>query len=98
MDFVPVYETRRGGRRRQSARGVRHVQVGAERIRLAGIQSAPATRETIRSPVRAAGVVVPDESASGAYRRKSTAGRETPLQLHRPAGDEGSAAPGDLLP
>jgi RND family efflux transporter MFP subunit len=41
--------------------GYATVQVGAERVRLAGIQSVPATRETISRPVRAAGVVVPDE-------------------------------------
>jgi RND family efflux transporter MFP subunit len=41
--------------------GYATVQVGAERIRIAGIQSAPAVRATISRPVRAAGVVVPDE-------------------------------------
>ena len=62
MDFVPVYEDEtRGGAGANPPEGYATVQVGAERIRLAGIQSAPATRETIRSPVRAAGVVVPDE-------------------------------------
>ena len=62
MDFVPVYEDEtRGGAGANPPEGYATVQVGAERIRLAGIQSAPATRETIRLPVRAAGVVVPDE-------------------------------------
>ena len=62
MDFVPVYEDEtRGGGGANLPEGYATVQVGAERIRLAGIQSAPAVRETIRSPVRAAGVVVPDE-------------------------------------
>jgi len=42
--------------------GYATVPVGADRVRLAGIQSAPATRETISRPVRAAGVVVPDET------------------------------------
>jgi len=41
--------------------GYATVQVGAERVRLAGIRSAPAVRETIRQPVRAVGIVVPDE-------------------------------------
>ena len=52
-----------GGRgRRDLPEGYATVQVGAERVRLAGIQSAPAVRETISHPVRAAGVVVPDET------------------------------------
>jgi RND family efflux transporter MFP subunit len=41
--------------------GYATVQVGVERVQLAGIQSATAMRETISHPVRAAGVVVPDE-------------------------------------
>ncbi len=63
MDFVPVYEDEARG----SAGGVNlpegyaTVQVGAERVQLAGIQSATATRETISHPVRAVGIVVPDE-------------------------------------
>ena len=62
MDFVPVYEDEtKGGGGANSPEGYATVQVGAERIRLAGIQSAPAVRETINRPVRAAGVVVPDE-------------------------------------
>jgi len=63
MDFVPVYEdeTRGGGAGADLPEGYATVQVGAERIRRTGIQSAPATRETISPPVRAAGVVVPDE-------------------------------------
>ena len=62
MDFVPVYEgDTRGGGGANLPEGYATVQVGAERIRLAGIQSAPAVRETISRPVRAAGVVVPDE-------------------------------------
>jgi Cu(I)/Ag(I) efflux system membrane fusion protein len=63
MDFVPVYEDEtRGGGGANTPEGYATVQVGAERIRLAGIQSAPATRETISRPVRAAGVVVADET------------------------------------
>jgi len=42
--------------------GYATVQVGAERVKLAGIQSATAVRETISHPVRAVGVVVPDET------------------------------------
>jgi RND family efflux transporter MFP subunit len=62
MDFVPVYEDEtRGGGGANLPEGYATVQVGVERVRLAGIQSAPATRETISHPVRAAGVVVPDE-------------------------------------
>jgi membrane fusion protein, copper/silver efflux system len=64
MDYVPVYEdeVKGSGAGVNPPEGYATVQVGAERIRLAGIQSAPATRETISPPVRAAGVVVPDES------------------------------------
>jgi membrane fusion protein, copper/silver efflux system len=62
MDYVPVYEDEtRGGGGADLPEGYATVQVGAERIRLAGIQSATAVRETISPPVRAAGVVVPDE-------------------------------------
>jgi RND family efflux transporter MFP subunit len=42
--------------------GYATVQVGMERVQMAGIRSATAVRETIRRPVRAAGVVVPDET------------------------------------
>src|SRR5512135_44173 len=63
MDFVPVYEDEtKGGGGANLPEGYATVQVGAERIQLAGIQSATATRETISHPVRAAGVVVPDET------------------------------------
>ena len=63
MDFVPVYEDEtKGGGGADLPEGYATVQVGAERIRLAGIQSAPAMRETISRPVRAAGVVVADET------------------------------------
>jgi RND family efflux transporter MFP subunit len=63
MDFVPVYEDETsGGGGANLPEGYATVQVGAERVRLAGIQSVPATRETISRPVRAAGVVVPDET------------------------------------
>jgi RND family efflux transporter MFP subunit len=62
MDFVPVYEDEtKGGGGANLPEGYATIQVGAERIRLTGIQSAPAVRETISHPVRAAGVVVPDE-------------------------------------
>lgn len=42
--------------------GYATVQVGMERVQLAGIQSATAVRETISHPVRAAGIVVADET------------------------------------
>ena len=62
MDYVPVYEDEtRGGGGADLPEGYATVQVGAERIRRTGIQSATATRETVSRPVRAAGVVVPDE-------------------------------------
>jgi RND family efflux transporter MFP subunit len=64
MDFVPVYEdeVKGSGAGVTLPEGYATVQVGAERVQLAGIQSAPATRETISRPVRAAGVVVADET------------------------------------
>jgi RND family efflux transporter MFP subunit len=64
MDFVPVYEdeAKGGGGGGTLPEGYATVQVGSERVRLAGIQSAAAVRETISHPVRAVGVVVPDET------------------------------------
>ena len=63
MDFVPVYEdeAKGSGAGVNLPEGYATVQVGAERVQLAGIQSAPAVRETISHPVRAVGIVVPDE-------------------------------------
>ena len=62
MDYVPVYEDEvKGSGGGTLPEGYATVQVGMERVRMAGIQSATATRETINRPVRAAGVVVPDE-------------------------------------
>ena len=63
MDYVPVYEdeARGSGAGATTPEGYATVRVGAERVQLAGIRSAPATRETISRPVRAAGLVVPDE-------------------------------------
>ena len=64
MDFVPVYEdeVKGSGAGVNLPEGYATVQVGAERVKLAGIQSATAVRETISHPVRAVGVVVPDET------------------------------------
>jgi len=64
MDYVPVYEdeTKGGGADIDLPEGYATVQVGMERVRMAGIQSAPAVRETISHPVRAVGIVVPDET------------------------------------
>ncbi len=63
MDFVPVYEDEaKGGGGSDLPEGYAAVSVGMERVRLAGIQSAAAVRETISHPVRAVGVVVPDET------------------------------------
>jgi RND family efflux transporter MFP subunit len=64
MDFVPVYEdeAKGSGAGVNLPEGYATVQVGMERVRLAGIQSAPAVRETISHPVRAVGIVVPDET------------------------------------
>ncbi|HEX2709535.1 MAG TPA: efflux RND transporter periplasmic adaptor subunit [Candidatus Deferrimicrobium sp.] len=62
MDFVPVYEDEtKGGGGANLPEGYATVQVGMERAQSAGIQSATAVRETISHPVRAVGIVVPDE-------------------------------------
>jgi RND family efflux transporter MFP subunit len=61
MDYVPVYEDEVRGGGGNLPEGYAAVQVGMERVQLAGIQSAPAVRETISHPVRAVGIVVPDE-------------------------------------
>ena len=63
MDFVPVYEDEaQGGGGENLPEGYAAVSVGMERVQLAGIRSATAVRETISHPVRAVGVVVPDET------------------------------------
>jgi RND family efflux transporter MFP subunit len=63
MDYVPVYEdeARAGGGGGNLPEGYATVQVGMERVQMAGIQSATAVREAISHPVRAVGIVVPDE-------------------------------------
>lgn len=63
MDFVPVYEdeAKGSGGGGNLPAGYAAVQVGMERAQLAGIQSATAVREAISRPVRAVGIVVPDE-------------------------------------
>ena len=63
MDFVPVYEdeVKGSGAGVNLPEGYATVQVGVERVQLAGIQSATAVREAISHPVRAVGIVVPDE-------------------------------------
>ena len=63
MDFVPVYEDEARGSGGGAAlpEGYANVRVGMERAEMAGIQSAAAVRETISRPVRAVGLVVPDE-------------------------------------
>ena len=63
MDYVPVYEdeAKGGGSGADLPEGYATVLVGMEKVRMAGIQSAPAVRETISHPVRAVGIVVPDE-------------------------------------
>ena len=61
MDYVPVYEDElRGGG--SAVAGYATVKVGAESLRLAGVQTAPAAREKISRSIRAVGNVVPDET------------------------------------
>ena len=63
MDYVPVYEdeVKGSGAGVNLPEGYATVQVGMERVQMAGIQSATAVREAISHPVRAVGIVVPDE-------------------------------------
>jgi len=63
MDYVPVYEdeAKGSGAGVDPPEGYATVQVGMERAQMAGIQSATAVREAISHPVRAVGIVVPDE-------------------------------------
>jgi len=62
MDYVPVYEDEvAGSGDGGSPEGYAAVQVSPKGVRLAGIQSAVAVREAISRPVRAVGIVVPDE-------------------------------------
>ncbi len=62
MDYVPVYEDEAGSAGGAAVEGYSTVKVGAEALRLAGVQTALAARETISRKVRAAGNVVPDET------------------------------------
>ena len=88
-----------GGRGRRFARGVRH--------RPGGCGEDPAGRDPERDRDARGDQPPGPRRGSGRARREARPartgenrrlGRETPLQLHRPAGDEGPAAPGDLLP
>jgi RND family efflux transporter MFP subunit len=61
MDYVPIYEDEAAGAGGAAVAGYSTVKVGAEALRLAGVQTAPAVREKISRSVRAVGNVVPDE-------------------------------------
>ncbi|HEY7585646.1 MAG TPA: efflux RND transporter periplasmic adaptor subunit [Candidatus Deferrimicrobiaceae bacterium] len=61
MDYVPVYEDEVGNGGGAVA-GYSTVKVGAESLRLSGVQTASAVREKISRTVRAVGNVVPDET------------------------------------
>jgi len=62
MDYVPVYQDEVGGAGGAAVSGYATIKVGAEALRLAGVQTAPAVREKISRSVRAAGNVVADET------------------------------------
>ncbi len=62
MDYVPVYEDEAARQGAAAIEGYATVNVGAEGLKLAGVQTAPAVRERISRSVRAAGNVVPDET------------------------------------
>ncbi len=61
MDYVPVYEGEAGGEG-TAVPGYSTINIGAESLRLAGVQTAPAVRERIGRSVRTVGNVVPDET------------------------------------
>lgn len=60
MDYVPVYadEVQAGA----AVEGLATVRVGEESLKLAGVQTAPAVRETVARTVRTVGIIVPDET------------------------------------
>lgn len=64
MDYIPVYSE--GGHEAGSAgpavEGLAPVQAAPEALRLAGVQTAVAERQTLHRATRAAGLVVPDET------------------------------------
>lgn len=61
MDYVPVYEDEL-----QSAgstpEGLATIRVGEEALKLSGVQTAPAVRDSVKRVVRTVGLVVPDET------------------------------------
>ena len=61
MDYVPVYEDE-AGNGGGAVPGYSTIKVGAESLRLSGVQTSPAVREKISRSVRAVGIVVPDET------------------------------------
>jgi RND family efflux transporter MFP subunit len=60
MDFVPVYEDEAKATK-SAVEGLGMVTVGEQGLRLAGVQSVTARRETLGRAVRTVGLVVPDE-------------------------------------
>lgn len=61
MDYVPVYAEQASGRE-AGVPGLAAVQVGAEGLRLAGVQTEPAVRERIAHTIRTVGTVTADET------------------------------------
>ncbi|MBI5443513.1 MAG: efflux RND transporter periplasmic adaptor subunit [Deltaproteobacteria bacterium] len=63
MDYVPVYSDEAAGAASGAVpEGLATIRVGAEALRLAGVQTAQATRERLSRSVRTVGTVVPDET------------------------------------
>ncbi|MBI5016230.1 MAG: efflux RND transporter periplasmic adaptor subunit [Deltaproteobacteria bacterium] len=63
MDYVPVYSDEVGAPAAGGGvEGLATIRVGEEALRLSGVQTASATRETVRRTVRTVGIVVPDET------------------------------------
>ena len=60
MDFVPVYADE--GATVSGVPGMARLDIGAEGLRLTGVQTAPAVRERLLRTLRAVGTIVADES------------------------------------
>ncbi|HOC42379.1 MAG TPA: efflux RND transporter periplasmic adaptor subunit [Thermoanaerobaculales bacterium] len=62
MDYVPVYAEERPSSAASAVTGLATVDIGPEGLRLAGVQTAPATRERLARTIRAVGTVTADET------------------------------------
>jgi RND family efflux transporter MFP subunit len=61
MDYVPVYADEVSPAREAAVPGLVTVRVGEESLRVAGLQTSPAVRQSLNRTVRTVGIVTPDE-------------------------------------